>query len=124
MSEFPKKIKKRRLKPRVIDILCTISGIVIGYVIALLTENIGFLKWLSYDVVFGFEKPIEFTVVIFKFALGFSIHLTPAVVLFALLGFVASRFLLAPKPKKEPATLTEDELNEYMETAENEEDEQ
>lgn len=118
MSESPK--KKRRLKPRVVDVLSTVSGIVIGYVIAMLTENIGFLKWLSYDVVFGFEKPSEFTLVIFKFALGFSIHLTPAVVLFALLGFFMGRFLLEPKPKKEPTPLTEDELVE----SENEEDEQ
>lgn len=93
------KKKKRRMKPRVMDILCLVSGIVIGQVIAMLTQNVGFLAWLGYDVVLGFVEPIEFSLVIFKFAIGFSIHLNPAVVLFALLGLFASRYFF-PSAKK------------------------
>lgn len=87
------KKKKLRLKPHAIDIVCLVGGLVIGDVIAALTKNVGFLKWLSHDVVFGFEEPLPLTFVIFKFAFGFSIHLNPAVVLFALLGLFAGRYL-------------------------------
>lgn len=106
----PKK-KKLRIKPRAMDVLCFICGLVIGEVIAALTSNVGFLKWLSYDVVLGFEDPIELPLLIFKFAFGFSIHLNPAVVLFGLLGIFTGRYLLPtlPSPKKaKPAESAEE----------------
>lgn len=102
----PKK-KKLRLKPRAMDVLCFICGLVIGEVLAVLTSNVGFLKWLSYDVVFGFEEPLKLTFLIFKFAFGFSIHLNPAVVLFGLLGIFTGRYLLPAIPAQKKASPAE-----------------
>lgn len=113
MSE-PKNGKKKRrlLKPRAMDVICLVSGMVIGEVIAMLTQNVGFLQWLSHDVAFGFQNPVVLTFLIFKVAFGVSIHLNPAVVLFALLGLFAGRFLFTSAPKKKqtpPAQSEEDE---------------
>lgn len=104
------KKKKLRLKPLVVDILCIVCGLVIGSVIADLTQNIGFLKWLSYDVPFGSEQPLPLTFLIFKITIGFSIHLNPAVVLFGLLGFVLGRYFRASAAlRKEEETSREDD---------------
>lgn len=103
MSEQKSKKKKRQLKPRAMDFVCLTCGIVIGKVVATLTQNIGFLKWLSYEVPFGFEEPIPLSFVIFKVQFGFSIHLSAAVVLFALLALFTGRFMLASAKKKRSA---------------------
>lgn len=100
----PKK-KKLRLKSFAVDLLCIVCGLVIGSVIAALTQDIGFLKWLSHDVVFGFEQPFILNFVLFKIAFGFSIHLNPSVILFGLLCFIAGRYFRAstsPKKEKDP----------------------
>lgn len=91
---------KFRLKPRVMDVLFFVSGLVIGEAIAFLTKNIGFLKWLSHDVSFGFEEPLPLSFLIFKIEFGFSIHLNPAVILFSLLGLIGGRYLLASSKQK------------------------
>lgn len=105
MNEQKRRTKKKKyiLKPRAMDIVCLVGGIVIGEVIAALTQNVGFLSWLSYDVAFGFKQPQEISFVIFKVAFGFSIHLNPAVVLFALLGLFTGRYLRTSAKKKQTA---------------------
>ncbi len=105
MNEQKRRTKKKRfiLKPRAMDVVCFVCGIVIGEVIAALAQNVGFLRWLAYDVAFGFKQPLELSFVLFKVAFGFSIHLNPAVVLFALLGLFTGRYLRASAKKEQSA---------------------
>lgn len=107
MNEQKRRTKKKKyiLKPRAMDIVCLVGGVVIGEVIAMLTQNIGFLRWLSYDVAFGFRQPLELSFVLFKVAFGFSIHLNPAVVLFALLGLITGRYLRASAKKEQSVSV-------------------
>ena len=88
-----KKKKKRRLKPIVSDCLFAIGGMAIGEVVAGLVSNIAFLKWLSFEVLYGIQNPIEFNLLIFKFTFGCTFRLSPALILFCLLGLILSRML-------------------------------
>lgn len=125
-----KKKGKLRLKPFALDLFCIVCGMVIGAVIAALTKNIGFLKWLSHDVPFGIQEPIVLNLHIIRLAFGVSIHLTPGIVLFALLGLITGRFLLAPPapPKQKKHRMNDEDFDEaedveYEEEYTDEEDE-
>lgn len=103
----PTKKKKIRLKPLAMDLACFIGGLVIGEVIAAITQNIGFLKWLSYDVAFGLIEPVELNFVLFKLAFGFSIHLNPAAVIFSLLALAIGRYMMASSAAKKQSLAEE-----------------
>lgn len=85
--------KKKNLKSGVLDIAFFVGGLILGEVIAFLVRNIGFLKWLSFEVAFGIIEPVVLDLQLVKFTFGLSFHLNPAVVLFSLLGVVAGRML-------------------------------
>ena len=90
----PKQVKKKRkLKPLVIDSVFCIGGLAMGEVVASLVQNIAFLKWLSFEVLYGIQDPITFNLLLFKFTLGFTIRLTPALILFGLLGLLISKMM-------------------------------
>ena len=97
--------KKRRLKFSLTDLASLLSGLVIGELIASLTKNIAFLKWLSFDVAIGITQPLELNFVLFKLVFGFSFHFNPSVILFMLLAFMIGRMIKSSftRPKRTAA---------------------
>lgn len=87
------KKKKKSLKPIVWDTAFFIGGLVFGQLIASLVRNIGFLRWLSFEVAFGILDPITIDLSLVKFNFGFGFYLTPAVVLFSMLFLVGGKLL-------------------------------
>ena len=75
--------KKKTLKPIVLDTAFFTGGLVFGELIAYLVRDIGFLKWLSFQV----SGTLDLVLI------SISIHLNPAVVLFPLFGVVGGRLL-------------------------------
>ncbi|MBQ8381661.1 MAG: hypothetical protein IJX47_00470 [Clostridia bacterium] len=100
--------KKKSLKPIVLDTAFFVGGVVFGELIAYLVRNIGFLKWLSFEV----SGTLDLVLV------SISIHLNPAVVLFPLLAVVGGRLLkkTLSEQKRTFADLDEDDgqQNEYI----------
>lgn len=96
-----KKVKsKKRLKPVVQDSIFCIGGLVMGEVVAALVKNIAFLKWLSFEVLYGIDKPISFNLLLLKFEFGGTFRLTPALLLFGFLGILLSRLMQASAAEK------------------------
>lgn len=101
--------KKKSLKPIVLDGAFFIGGLVFGELIAYLVRNIGFLKWLSFEV----SGTLDLVLV------SISIHLNPAVVLFPLLAVVGGRMLKQamsePRQSRKSSSdpFNEDEQDEY-----------
>lgn len=116
--------KKRSLKPIVWDTAFFIGGLVFGLLIGALVRNIGFLRWLSFEVAFGILDPVTIDLALVKFTFGFGVHLTPAVVLFSMLFLVGGKLLrkqTAPV-KTRPSVATElAETQEDTDTAEDDE---
>lgn len=101
--------KKRSLKPIVWDTAFFIGGLVFGKLIGALVRNIGFLRWLSFEVAFGILDPVTIDLALFRFTVGFGVYLTPAVVLFTMLFLVGGKLLrkkTAP-PKSRPSVTAE-----------------
>ncbi|MBQ8288322.1 MAG: hypothetical protein IJX76_06075 [Clostridia bacterium] len=100
--------KKKSLKPIVLDTVFFVGGLVFGELIAYLVRDIGFLKWLSFQV----SGTLDLVLV------SISIHLNPAVVLFPLLAVVGGRLLkkTLSEQKRNFADLDEgdDQQNEYI----------
>ena len=118
--------KKRKLKPLVLDSIFCLGGLVIGEVVAALVKNISFLKWLSFEVLYGAQEPVTFNLLLFKFVLGFTIRLTPALLLFGLLGVLLGRMMQASaaenKARARAYDLHPDKFSKFQED-EDEEDE-
>ena len=91
----PQPKKKRRLKPVVIDSIFCIGGLAVGEVVALLVKDIPALKWLSFEILYGIQEPIQFNLLLFKFVLGCTLRLSPALLLFGFLGILLSRMMQA-----------------------------
>ena len=87
--------KKKRLKKWVYNLLFIIGGLVIGEVVAMLTKNISFLSWLSYEVPFGITSPIDVNLIIFRFQFGFYFVFCPALVFFIALALVIGNLMLS-----------------------------
>lgn len=120
--------KKRKLKPFVLDSVFCLGGLVIGEVVAVLVKNISFLKWLSFEVLYGIDQPISFNFLLFKFVFGGTIRLTPALLLFGFLGILLGRLMQASmaesKVKSRASDLRPDKDEEVEEDDEFEEDEE
>jgi hypothetical protein len=120
--------KKRKFKPLVIDSVFCLGGLVIGEVVAILVKDIAFLKWLSFEILYGIQEPLQFNLLLFKFTLGCTIRLSPALILFGLLGILLSRLMRATaEEKKERAKaydLHPDKSEEIEDEEEDTEDEE
>ena len=103
--------KKRSLKPIVWDTAFFIGGLVFGQLIGALVRNIGFLRWLSFEVAFGILEPVTIDLSLIKFTLGFGVHLTPAVVLFSMLFLVSGKLLRKQTTPTKPRTPVTAELS-------------
>lgn len=105
--------KKKNLKSGVWDGAFFVGGLILGEVIAFLVRNIGFLKWLSFEVAFGIIEPIVLDLQLVKFTFGLSIHLNPAIVLFSLLGVIVGRMLrkyMSESGERHPELAPNDQL--------------
>jgi hypothetical protein len=109
--------KKRKLKPIVQDSVFCLGGLVMGEVVASLVKDIAFLKWLSFEVLYGIDKPISFNLLLLKFEFGGTLRLTPALILFGFLGILLSRLMQASatesKVKARAYDLRPDKSEEY-----------
>lgn len=115
--------KKRKLKPVVFDSLFCIGGLAIGEVVAILVKDIAALKWLSFEILYGIQKPVEFDLLLFRFVLGFTLRLTPALLLFGLLGILLSRLMQASSEDAKSRKRAYDLRPDKGETVEEEEEE-
>jgi len=72
-------------------ILSIVTGAVVGGLIAQLTSNVDWLKWLSYGVKFGIStaEPFLLDLVIIRFAFGFMVDVNIA----SLAGIVGALLL-------------------------------
>ncbi|MBQ7354417.1 MAG: hypothetical protein IJW62_02735 [Clostridia bacterium] len=98
--------KRKSLKPIVLDAAFFTGGLVFGELIAYLVRNIGFLKWLSFEV----SGTLDLVLI------SISIHLNPAVILFPLLAVVGGRMLKqAMSEPRQPrkSTYEEEDPDEY-----------
>ncbi len=75
--------KKKSLKPIVLDSAFFVGGVVFGELIAFLVRDIGFLKWLAFEV----------SGVLDLVLISIAVHLNPAVILFPLMAVVGGRLL-------------------------------
>lgn len=115
--------KKRRLKPLVIDSIFCLGGLVMGEVIAGLVKNIAFLKWLSFEVLYGIDKPISFDLLLVRFEFGGTFRFTPALLLFGLLGILLSRLMQISAAEKRAKARAYDLRPDKSEEIEDEDDE-
>ncbi|MBQ7325245.1 MAG: DUF4321 domain-containing protein [Clostridia bacterium] len=115
--------KKRKLKPFVVDTAFFVGGLAIGEVVASLVKDIAFLKWLSFEVLYGLQEPLQFNLLLFKFTLGCTIRLSPALILFGLLGLLLSRLMRAASAEKKERSKAYDLHPDKSEHIEDDEDE-
>lgn len=94
-----KKPKKRRIKLKtwVYNFLFAIAGMVIGEVIAALTQNIPFLSWLSYKVDLGITTPLDINLIIARFQIGFYFVFNPALVIFIIVALAVGNIVIASR---------------------------
>ena len=56
------------------------GGIVIGSLVAVLTKDVSFLKWLAFGKDFGFS-PTEIDLIVLKFTVGAMLNLNVSIIL-------------------------------------------
>ena len=122
--EQKKTKKKRKLKPLVQDSVFCLGGMVMGEVVALLVKNIAFLKWLSFEILYGIDKPISFNLLLLKFEFGCTLRLTPALILFGFLGILLSRLMQASAAESKAKARAYDLRPDKSERYEDDEDEE
>lgn len=69
--------------------LLILAGIVLGSFIAMLTEGISGLSWLSFGQTFGFENPIVLNLGVIVLTFGLSIKITIA----SIIGIIAAALI-------------------------------
>ena len=73
--------------------LFVLTGIVLGGFIAMMTENVPVLSWLSYGQTFGFDSPIILNLGMVVITFGLSIKITIASIIGVVLAIFIYRFL-------------------------------
>lgn len=122
--EQKKMKKKRKLKPFVLDSVFCLGGLAIGEVVALLVKDVAFLKWLSFEILYGIQEPLQFNLLLFKFTLGCTLRLTPALILFGFLGILVGRMMQNASQEKKVSARAYDLRPDKPEEYEEEEDEE
>lgn len=69
--------------------LLILAGIVLGSFIAMLTEGVSGLSWLSFGQTFGFENPIVLNLGVIVLTFGLSIKITIA----SIIGIIAAALI-------------------------------
>ncbi len=69
--------------------LLILAGIVLGSFIAMLTEGVSGLSWLSFGQTFGFENPIVLNLGVIVLTFGLSIKITIA----SIIGIIAAAII-------------------------------
>lgn len=69
--------------------LLILTGIVLGSFIAMLTEGVSGLSWLSFGQTFGFENPIVLNLGVIVLTFGLSIKITIA----SIIGIIAAALI-------------------------------
>lgn len=73
--------------------LLILAGIVLGSFIAMLTENVSGLGWLSFGQTFGFESPIVLNLGVIVLTFGMTIKITIASIIGIILAAVIYHFI-------------------------------
>ena len=73
--------------------LFVLTGIVLGGFIAMMTETVPALSWLSYGQTFGFDSPIILNLGMVVITFGLSIKITIASIIGVVLAIFIYRFL-------------------------------
>lgn len=71
-------------------VLC---GIVIGMMVAYLTQDISALSWLSYGLRFGTENPFVLNLGLLDFTFGIGINLNVATIICITLSLVIAKYI-------------------------------
>ena len=68
-------------------------GVVLGTLIAELTQNVSWLAWLSYGHAFGMAEPLVLDLFFMKLTIGLLLNLNVSVIIFILLSLVVGRLI-------------------------------
>lgn len=82
-----------RKKNAWILMLFILAGIVLGGFVALVTQDISWLSWLSYGQTFGLNDPLVLDLGIIVLTFGLTIRITIAGILGMIVGIILYRFL-------------------------------
>lgn len=74
-------------------VLLILAGIVLGSFIAILTEGISGLSWLSFGQTFGFESPIVLNLGIMVITFGLTIKITIASIIGIIVAAIIYHFI-------------------------------
>lgn len=73
--------------------LLILAGIVLGSFIAMLTEGISGLSWLSFGQTFGFENPIVLNLGVMVLTFGMTIKITIASIIGIIIAAIIYHFI-------------------------------
>ena len=73
--------------------LLVLTGLVLGGFIAMLTESVPALSWLSYGQTFGFDSPIILNLGMVIITFGLNIKITIASIIGVMIAILIYRFL-------------------------------
>lgn len=76
------------------DILLLCAGVVVGSLIASLTQGIRYWSWLAYGLSFGTSSPLVLDLGVLRLTVGASIDITISTVIFVTLFYVLGRKLI------------------------------
>lgn len=86
-------MKKMGSKNGWVLLLLMLAGIVLGGLVATLTQNVAGLSWLSYGQSFGLDSPIVLDLGIMVLTFGLTIKITIASILGLVISAVIYRFI-------------------------------
>ena len=73
--------------------LMILTGIVLGGLIGMLSENVSALSWLSYGQSFGLDSPIVLNLGLLVITFGLNIKITIASIIGVVISIIIYRFL-------------------------------
>ena len=68
-------------------------GVVLGTLVAELTQNVSGLSWLAYGHSFGMTEPLVLDLFFLKLTIGLLLNLNVSVIIFILLSLVVGRLI-------------------------------
>ncbi len=86
-------MKKMGSKNGWVLLLLMLAGIVLGGLVATLTQNVTGLSWLSYGQSFGLDSPIVLNLGIVVLTFGLTIKITIASILGLVIAGIIYRFI-------------------------------
>ena len=75
-------------------LILVLAGVVVGSLVAKVSEGVKWLSWLSYGLSFGTESPVTLDLYVLRLTFGISINLCVSVILFVALCVFLGRKLM------------------------------